>query len=233
MLGSVLEVGVATADIGASFAFYQQLGFGSAVVGDIWAHPYGVMTCRGLCLGLHGLRRPTPWLAFAREDVAGLARALGAEGVDVATARLGSDDFHELELRDPSGLALRVLEARSFSPPHAVPALTLLGQFSQLSLPLADFEAGEAFWDRLGAVTRREDLPWKQLCVDLPGFSLAFHRPSLHDEPLLVFRQPDLGTAGPALRDAGFAAAPGLGGFGTPAHLILSSPEQVPLVLLA
>jgi hypothetical protein len=191
------------------------------------------MTCRGLCLGLHGLRRPSPWLAFAREDVAGLARSLEQQALRISSARLGPDDFHELELRDPSGLALRVLEARSFSPAAELPAPTLLGQFEALSLPLADFESGERFWQQLGANTVRAAAPWKQLRVDLEGFSLAFHRPALHDEPLMVFRQPDLAIAGEVLRSAGHEAAPGLGGFGAPEHLILSSPEGLALALLA
>ena len=76
MLGSVLEVAAATPDVAASIGFYERLGFGSAVTGDVWPHHYGVMTCRGLCLGLHGLRRPSPTLVFARENVAGLAADL-------------------------------------------------------------------------------------------------------------------------------------------------------------
>lgn len=233
MLGSVLEVGVATRDIGASVAFYERLGFGNAVTGDLWTHHYGVMTCRGLCLGLHGLRRPSPWLAFAREDVAGLARDLDLAGLALVSARLGSEDFHELELRDPSGLVLRVQEARSFPPPRGVPPLTLLGRFETLSLPLADFDAGAAFWERLGAVVTRETLPFKRLRVELAGFALGFHRPTVHDEPMLLFEQPDLQTAAGILEDLGFGTAPGLGGYGTPEHRILASPEQVPLVLLA
>ena len=233
MLGSVLEVGISTPDIGASCHFYGQLGFGSADTADLWSHHYGVMTCRGLALGLHGLRRPSPWLAFARADVAGLARELEGAGHRISRARLGDDEFNELELRDPSGLVLRVLEARSFPPPHAVPPLTLLGRFEALSLPLEDFGAGESFWSTLGVAATPQPLPWKQLRVALPGFSLAFHRPALHEEPLLLFRQPDLDAAAEALDSLGLRAETGLGGFGTPDHRIIPSPERIPLVLLA
>lgn len=233
MLGSVLEVGLATPDIGASCRFYGQLGFGSADTGDIWSHHYGVMTCRGLNCGLHGLRRPSPWLSFVKADVASLAGQLDAAGHRISQARLGDDVFHELELRDPAGLVLRVLEARSFPPPHAVPPLTLLGRFEALSLPLDDFGAGIAFWESLGLSAAPAQAPWKQLRVELPGFTLAYHRPTLHDEPLLLFQQPDLQPAAEALESLGIQPGQGLGGFGTPEHRIVASPEHLALVLLA
>lgn len=233
MLGSVLEVAVATPDIRASCEFYERLGFGSAVTGDIWPHHYGVMTCRGLCLGLHAIRRPSPWLVFTREDVAQLARQLDVAGFRLETAQLGGEQFHELALRDPSGLVLRVIEARSFSPPPAVPPVTALGGFQALSLPLRDFAAGAAFWQRLGLQVEAVDAPWQQLRIALPGFTLAFHAPKLHDEPLLLFDQQDLEIAGPLLAELGAPAGPGLGGFGAPPHLITRSPEDLALALLA
>ena len=233
MLGRVLEVGLATPDIGRSCRFYAQLGFGSADTGDIWPHHYGVMTCRGLNLGLHGLRRPSPWLAFVRADVASLADRLEAAGHRISQARLGDNVFHELEFREPAGLMLRVLEARSFPPPHAVPPLTLLGRFDALSLPLQDFDAAIAFWESLGLSALPAQSPWKQLRIELPGFTLAYHRPALHDEPLLLFRQPDLDDAAEALESLGIRPERGLGGFGTPEHRIVASPEHLALVLLA
>jgi hypothetical protein len=233
MLGSFLEVAATAPDVRASCEFYAHLGFGSAVTGDVWPHHYGVMTCRGLCLGLHGLRRPSPWLVFARENVARLAGDLENRGFTLGAARLGSDQFNELQLRDPSGLVLQVLEARSFSPPAVVPPVTALGGFDSLSLPLRDFAAGAAFWRRLGADVSAADEPWKQLRIALPGFTLAFHAPALHDEPLLVFHQQSLDVAGPLLGELGVEVAPGLGGFGTPDHLLTRSPEGLAVALLA
>jgi hypothetical protein len=128
---------------------------------------------------------------------------------------------------------LRFMETRSFPPPHAVPPLTLLGHFEALSLPLEDFDDGIGFWSRLGIPAAVETAPWKQLRVSLPGFSLAFHRPGVHDDPLLLFRQPDLDTAAEALESLGLRTVSGLGGFGTPDHRILTSPERMPLVLFA
>ncbi len=217
MLGSWLEIALSTDDIRASCDFYEQLGFGSAVTGDIWTHHYGVMACGGLCLGLHEKRQPSPTVVFTRENVAGLARELDALGIAVINARLGSEEFNELSLRDPSGLVLRVLEARSFSPPPAPPALTALGRFESLSLPLRDVAAAEAFWQRLGVATP----------------PVAYHALKFHDEPLLQFRQPDLAQAQSVLSGLGIDCAPGLGGFAPPDHLLLTSPEGQPIALLA
>jgi catechol 2,3-dioxygenase-like lactoylglutathione lyase family enzyme len=217
MLGSLLEIALCTGDIRASCDFYEQLGFGTAVTGDIWTHHYGVMACGGLCLGLHEQRQPSPSVVFTRENVAALARELDTLGIPVLNARLGSEEFHELSLRDPSGLVLRVLEARSFSPPPAPPALTTLGRFESLSLPIRDVATAEAFWQRLGISTP----------------PVAYHAPRLHDEPLLQFRHPDLAQAQSVLSGLGIDCAPGLGGFAPPDHLLLTSPEGQPIALLA
>lgn len=233
MLGSFLEVGLGTGDVLASCAFYERLGFGHALTGDIWSHHYGVMTCRGLCLGLHGQRRASPWLALARENVAALARELAARELTLASARLGSEEFNELELKDPAGLVLRVLEARSFSPPSLVPPVTVLGGFDALSLPARDLAAAAAFWQSLGYATQAQEEPWRQLRVQGLGLDLAYHAPRLHPEPLLLFHQQDLGVAREVLAELGLAAAPGLGGFGAPEHLLLESPEGQAIALLA
>ena len=217
MLGSLLEIALCTGDIRASFEFYEQLGFGNAVTGDIWTHHYGVMACEGLCLGLHEKRQPSPTIVFTRENVAALARELDALGIAVLNARLGEDVFNELSLRDPSGLVLRVLEARSFSPPSEPPGVTALGRFESLSLPLRDVEAAAAFWQVLGIATP----------------PVAYHAPKLHDEPLLQFRQPDLAQAAARLSGLGVDCAPGFGGFAPPDHLLLTSPEGQCIALLA
>ena len=233
MLGNFLEVGLSTGDIRASCEFYERLGFGSAVTGDVWPHHYGVLTCRGLCLGLHAVRRPSPWVALARPNVARLARELQASGLHVASARLGAEEFNELELRDPAGLAIRVLEARSFSPPAAVPPVTALGGFDALSLPLRDFAAAATFWKAMGYDAEEVEAPWRQLRVSGMGLGLAYHAPKLFPEPLLLFHQQDLAIAQELLAELGLTATGGLGGFGAPDHLLLESPEGQTIALLA
>lgn len=233
MLGSYLEVALSTADIRASCEFYERLGFGSAVTGDVWAYHYGVMTSGTLRLGLHGKRQPSPAVIFTRANVARLAAELRSLGIPLASARLDTDVFNELDLRDPSGLTLRVLEARTFSPPAAVPEATALGRFVALSLPLRDLETGERFWQQLGAVATRHEEPWPHLAADAGELRLTFHAPRLHDQPLLLFHQPQLATARRLLAESGINATEGLGGFGVPPHLLVESPEGQLIALLA
>ncbi len=60
-------------------------------------------------------------------------------------------------------MALRVLEARSFTPPADVPGRTLLGRFEALSLPSLDLEAATTFWSGLGYAARETTVPWAAL----------------------------------------------------------------------
>ena len=144
--------------------------------------------------------------------------------------RLGSESFNELTFADPAGLRVRVLEARTFSPPPQVhPALT--GRFDALSWPVADPDAVADFWQRLHVDTDPATGDWAALRADIGGQSVAWHSPRISIEPLLVFRHPDL----PGLRTQLAAAEVPAGrsvGFTTP-HLVLGSPEGQKLAILA
>ena len=121
MLGRFLEFALTSADTGGAWQQYQKWGFAPAETGDIWPHAYGVVACDGLAIGLHAAGEEPLSLVFVRADVAALHRELGARGVEVEAARLGPDVFNELTLREPGGIAIRVLEARTFSPPLELP----------------------------------------------------------------------------------------------------------------
>jgi hypothetical protein len=185
MLGQLLELALVTEEAGAAWQDFQKLGFEAAATGDIWTHDYGVVACEGLAIGLHA-RGDEPWsLVFVRPEVATLHRELAARGIPVEHARLGSDVFNELVLREPGGSALRVLEARTFSPPLQVPARTALGRFHSLSLPCRDVEAAQRFWQALGMTCTAVMEPWEGLAVE--GTPLACHRRRDFAEPILVF----------------------------------------------
>jgi len=151
MPGLFLELALSTGEVLADCAGYEQLGFVAAQTGDVWPHHYGVMACQGLCIALHGLPAAPPALVFTRENVAALARELDARGLQPTQMRLGSDVFNELSLHDPGGNRVRVLEARTFTPPVA-PAVTRLGRFEALSLPCDDVALSRDYWQQLGFV---------------------------------------------------------------------------------
>ena len=138
MLGRFLEVALHAADSGASFDYYRRLGFGPAVAGDVWPHAYGVVTCEGLALGLHGRATDRLSLVFVRPNVGELHRELIARvGVCGELAVSGSDAFNRLELREATGSRFACWRHAAFRPP--LPSReTLLGRFSRVSLPARD-----------------------------------------------------------------------------------------------
>ena len=231
MPGRALEVALATDDIRRSFDWWSRLGFGSALTGDVRSWPYGVLAAPGLNIGLHETSMPSPQLMLVRPDVAGLVPLLEERGVETADVRLGADVFNELQFQDPAGVAVRVLEARTFSPP--VPAApVLVGRFDAMSWPTADVDAVAAFWQRLhvDCETRADD--WALLRTDLGGHSLAWHAPRVSPEPLMVFRHANLAELRGRLE--GLGIAPQSRGLGVAApHILLGSPEGQKLAILA
>lgn len=187
MLGQFLELALVTEDPGAAWQRYLQLGFVDAPAGDLWNYAYGVAACHDLAIGLHARGTEPLSLVFVHQNVAALHRELSASGIVVESAHLGSDVFNELTVRDPGGTALRVLEARTFSPPSEIPAQTLLGTFATLSLPCRDMEAVTEFWEKLHVVAAPVEQPWEGLVLSTTP--LAYHPRRVLPEAALVFRQ--------------------------------------------
>lgn len=188
MLGRFLELALVVEDPVAAWQRYQKYGFAAAETGDIWKHAYGVVTCQGFAMGFHARAAEPFSIVFVRQDVAALHRGLAQSGLQIEQARLGSDSFNELALREPGGRLIRVLEARSFSPPASVPELTLLGAFHSLSLPCRDLAQSMGFWRQLGFAVEPVTDPWEGFT--LPGTPLAGHARRTLPEPALLFRRP-------------------------------------------
>jgi len=229
MLGRFLEVALVTGDTGATWQQLQKLGFEPASTGDIWPHAYGVVACEGLAIGLHTKGDDPFSVVFVRPEVAALHRELTALGIEVEAARLGSDVFNELWLRDPEGTALRVLEARSFSPPARLPARTAAGSFRWLSLPCQDIDAALRFWSSLGADCTPIEEPFAGFTIG--GTSLACHERRVSAGPLLVFDAPAEDTR-EQLETAAFAIRPRLAALAGVPHRVARGPEGLTLLML-
>jgi hypothetical protein len=229
VLGKFLELSLVVPDASSAWLQYQQLGFAGAETGDVYAHAYGVVTCEGLAIGLHGAG-PTPLtVCFVRPEVAALHRELAAVSIDVEAAHLGSDVFNDLALREPGGALLRVLEARSFSPPLESPRQTLVGTFTGLSLPARDMDEASRFWQRLHY--RAEPL-----AEDEPGFAVAgtplrYHPWRMLAEPALLFThpQPELASMPGS---AGLSHEKPLALLRHRAHQLLRTTEGLALIVL-
>jgi hypothetical protein len=233
MLGRFLEVRLTSAAIAASAAFYQRLGFQALATGDVHAHRYGVYSDGRVHLGLHELPRAPAALSFVLPGLAGALPQLRAASGEPLHARLGEQDFHELELADPAGTPVRLLEARTYSP-GAVAGESQLGRFAHYSLPALDAAAAAAWWERAGFVALPELAePYVHLPLTSDQLDLAFHSPQLLDAPCLVFMAADMTARIGALRAAGerFSAALPRG-LDPQRSALLQAPEGTLLLLL-
>ena len=215
----------------AGWEMFQRLGFAPAETADIWSHAYGVVTSTGLALGLHAQGEEPLALCTVRPNVLELHRELEGLGVEVEAAQLGTDVFNQLVLREPAGIALKVFEARSFTPPADVPVRTLLGRFETLSLPLPTPDLAAAFWSRLGYAMRDVSSPWDGIEVD--GLPLAYHASGDFPEPVFLFRGDGLEPDLPALVGCGLESGrspPALAGAD---HVLLRLKRGISLLLLA
>ena len=234
MLGRFLEIGIATQDIRASVEFYERLGFTQAQTGDTWPHPYGVLTDGRIYVGLHQSRLDSPAITFVRPGMAGHLAALEGAGVELATVNIGSEVFNEVGFHDPAGHAVRLLEARTYSPAdRSALETSRCGGFGWLSLPVADFEAVRSFWEALGLVAAEEEHPFPHVSLKSDGLDLALHRPRFFAEPLLVFRDRDMPERIAGLRELGVGPLqPPPRGLDAKANAVLTAPEGTALLLL-
>jgi predicted enzyme related to lactoylglutathione lyase len=235
MLGKFLEVSIHAPDVLESLAFYEQLGFTQATVGETWTHPYGVVTDGRLFIGLHKYEFPSPALTFVQPDLLRNVERLEAAGIEMAFRRVGTDVFNEAGFTDPEGQMVALLEARTFSPPlrpgHPV---SKLGWFEEVALPVRELELMRAFWERLGFVAAEEsEEPCPRAGLTSDSLNLGLWCTGQLDRPALVFAEPDMAERIERLREAGIEFARGLPRRLDPArNALLVAPEGTPLLLM-
>jgi hypothetical protein len=126
-----------------------------------------------------------------------------------------------------------VIEARTYSP--VVHEGSMCGYFTEYSIPSADFEAAQKFWEPLGFVATEEpDAPYPHLPLTSDHLDIAFHKPRTFEAPLLVFRDPGMRARITRLRDLGVTgAADDLPrGLNSQANALIQAPEGTSLLLL-
>jgi catechol 2,3-dioxygenase-like lactoylglutathione lyase family enzyme len=233
MLGRFLEVSVHAPDVPASLEYYESLGFIQARTGDTWSHPYAVLTDGRLHIGLHGLALESPTMTWVHPGLAQHATALAALGIEFAFARLDEDALHEVGFADPSGQVIRIIEARTYSPPARVAAPTSkLGYFEEIGLPTPNLARSAAFWDALGFVA------FDPICAPFAKV-VAAHRDlnvCLYDtdlrRPVLTFSDPAMPERIADLRDNGYRLLDRLPrGMDTRENALLEAPEGTWLLL--
>jgi len=234
--GRFLEFSIATRDIRASVQFYEDLGFRQLLTGDIWLHRYGVITDGRLVIGLHERRGADFSITFVQPELASHLPAWRAAGFEPLLARLGENDFHEVQLQDPSGTDIAALEARTFSPGVAEPgaAQSPLGQFMACSIPALEPEETQHYWERAGCIAHEPlDLPYEHRPLIGKGLELALHRPGLFDGPVLTFRDPHMDVRVRQLEARGIERSSDLPReLQKRGHSLICAPEGTQLLLL-
>jgi len=235
VLGRFHELSLETANIRESVEFYERLGFTQATATDTWTHPYGVLTDGRLFLGLHQRQMPSSALTFVRPGIAEHLAEFAARDIELTVCRTGEELFNEIAFSDPFGQTISVLEARTYSPVTRRPTqVSLCGYFTEISLPVSDFEAAKAFWEPLGFVATDEaESPYPHLPLTSDHLDIAFHRPRTHDTPLIVFSEPDMPARIARLRELGVEISSELPrGVPKGANAIVAAPEGTLLLLL-
>lgn len=233
MLGRFLEVSLQVPDVPASLAFYESLGFVQAAVGDTWSHAYAVVTDGRLFLGLHGHEFAAPALTWVQPELAAHAPRLETLGIEFALARLGDDTLHEIAFADPAGQMVRLIEARTFSPPVLRPAhATRLGYFEEYGIPTTDLGRSTAFWDALGLVAFDPvRAPFAKVVAASRDLNVGLYDVDLR-APVLAFSDPEMPERIADLRDKGYRLLDRLPrGMNSRENALVEAPEGTWLML--
>jgi catechol 2,3-dioxygenase-like lactoylglutathione lyase family enzyme len=206
MFGRFLEISLYTPEIRESLAFYESLGFVQTGVGEVFKHPYAVVTDGRLFLGLHGEPVPSPALTFVMPKLMQGIDQLEQLGIEFEDLKLGNEVFNRATFRDPSGQCVNVVEARTFSPPQFdTQPLTTCGYFRELGLPAREPAPMRTFWESLGFVAWDEELePFARTAITSDHLNLSLYRTRVFRQPLLTFEDRDMQERLARLKERGF-----------------------------
>ena len=234
-LGRFLEISIGTPVIQESLGFYESLGFVQAAVGETWSHPYAVVTDGHLFIGLHGRDVPSPSLTFVLPELQLGVGRLKDRGVTFAEERFGDDVFNQAQLREPGGLNVTLLEARTFSPPQLdAPIESACGYFSELGIPARTTDAARVFWESVGFVALEEEpQPFPRTPLVSDGLDLALYRTRALRQPVLTFEDRDMSQRLARLRALGMKVSDEMPDtLDESANGVLVAPEGTRLLLL-
>lgn len=192
MLGHWLEYSVRTNDLLESLSFYKALGFTELRTGDLWTHPYAVVSDGNITVGLHDREFDRPTLTFVHHDLGVHGRSMADHGFEFTTMHLDEDVFNELSFADRDGNLVSMIEARTFSMPPDDIDDSACGSFFELTLPARDALHAGHFWAPLAPhVERLREEPTTHMRFDAGGMSLGLSESIALDRPALCFKCPD------------------------------------------
>jgi hypothetical protein len=234
-LGRFLEISVHTPQIQESLEFYESLGFVQAPVGETWTHPYAVVTDGHLFLGLHGMLAASPTLTFVLPQLVHSVQRLKDAGVSFDSESFADDAFNAATFRDPAGLHVQLLEARTFSPPPLDgPVTSACGYFAELGLPVRQLPAVRTFWEAIGFVALDEQTePFPRTPLTSESLNIAAYRSRALRHAVLTFEDRDMGERLARLKERGHIVSDEMpDALDAAANGVLIAPEGTRLLLL-
>lgn len=235
MLGRFLEISVQTPDILASLSFYELLGFQQVPTADVWPYPYSVITDGRLFLGLHQHQIKSPTLTFVQAELAQHVAQLHQLGITPDREHLGSDAFNELSFHAPDQQHVRLLEARTFSPPDIeVSFSSSCGYFVEYGIPTREFEPALTFWEHMGFIAMSEtSKPFHRWSLTSNHLNLGLHRSRALRQPMLVFEDPEMRERLSHLKERGFELSDEMpDSLDEHSNAVLIAPEGTRLLLM-
>lgn len=231
-LGRLLEIAIPVEHPAEALSAFAALGLRGLPVNDLEAAPRAVVSDGLLSIGLHDPTFDGPAPVFVRPDLRDHVAALEAAGADLEQADLADDRFHRVRFRDPSGLEIVLIEARTFPPAVDDPGIvSACGSFDELSVATHSLEESTSFWRALGFdVVEEASAPHPRRRLSGFGLSLGLHEVGGF-RAALTFRAAQLDARIEYLRAKGFAprrSSPLASG----ASATLLAPGGVPFYLL-
>lgn len=238
MLGRFLEISVYAPEILQSISFYEALGFQQATTNETWSHSYAVMTDGHLFIGLHqqaDFSSTSPTLCFVQANLAHYAAQLRKLGIALDREHLGSDTFNELSFRDPNGQHIKLLEARTFSPPDiGATYSSSCGYFVEYGMPVREFSAARSFWEQLGFIAMDEETqPFNRMSLTSNHLNLGLHRSRAIRQSMLVFEDDNMRERLSHLRERGIELSDDMpDSLHEHSNAVLIAPEGTRLLLM-
>ncbi len=234
MIGRFLEIGLQCEDVLASLEFYKTLGFRELDVGDIWTHPYAVVSDGRLHLGLHARELDSPTLTFVLADLAAKLPYLERNGVRFEFSQLDSDQFNTAGVLSPDQQLITLLEARTYSPaPFEELDVSTLGRLAEFRLRTKNAEAASGFWENIGLrVATRYEEPYPRVVLSAEDLVVGLHESHALRHPTLCFSNRWLNRTAEHLADADIDAMlcdPPVPEAGR--AVTITSPEGMPIII--
>ena len=232
MLGRFLELTLCSDTIMASWSFYERLGFKTAVIADHVPTPYTVVSDGRVAIGLSGGNADAARLTFVRPNILEHAFSLEQLGLDISKRDVADSALNQMELATPDPMVLRLIEARTFSPPHEAQS-SILGWFDEIVVATSDLELSAAFWETLGCVLIDNGTDcWPTHTLTSNTINIGLCQMARWKTPALLFSSSDLNTVRQRLVDLGITIESRLPRpLDADRHVLLVAPEGTPLIV--